>query len=156
MPAAKKPIQPEKIEEAIVPPAPVEPVAAVPLPPVAAYGLDKPGMVQVIAIMTLVNGILNILWGGAATLGMIAGIATICLAPFTILPLVLGIFEIVYAAKLMYNPPQPVQPSQAIAIMEICCILVGNVISLVVGILALVFYNDPAVKTYFAKINGQL
>lgn len=163
MPATKKTDQPEIVEEAIVRPAspaataPVPPAPVAPIPPAASpYGVVKPGMVQAIAIMTLVNGILNIFWGGAATLGMIAGIATICLAPFTILPLVLGIFEILYAAKLMSNPPQPVQPSQAIAIMEICCILVGNVISLVVGILALVFYSDPAVKAYFARINGRM
>ncbi len=115
---------------------------------------QKPGMVQSIAIMTLINGILNILWGGGAAIGLTAGIVTICLVPFALLPIALGIFEIIYAAKLLANPPQPVQPSQAIAIMEICCILFANVISLVVGILALVFYNDVTVKAYFAKLNG--
>jgi hypothetical protein len=29
----------------------------------------------------------------------------------------------------------------------------GNVISLVIGILALVIFNDEAVKAFFAKIN---
>jgi len=114
----------------------------------------KPGMVQAIAIMTLVNGILNIIWGGGAAIGLTIGIVTICLVPFALLPIALGIFEIIYAAKLLANPPQPVQPSQAIAIMEICCILFANVISLVVGILALVFYNNVDVKAYFAKLNG--
>jgi hypothetical protein len=120
--------------------------------------LRKPGLVQAVAVLTLFSGILNILWGaGMATL-MTFGIVTLCLVPivlmFGILPFVLGIFEIIYAAKLLANPPQPVQPSQAIAIMEICCILFANVISLVVGILALVFYNDADVKAYFAKLNG--
>jgi hypothetical protein len=115
---------------------------------------QKPSLVQAIAIMTLVNGILNILWGGGAALGLTIGIVTICLVPFALLPIALGIFEIIYAVKLLANPPQPVQPSQAIAIMEICCILFANVISLVVGILALVFYNDVTVKAYFAKLNG--
>lgn len=116
--------------------------------------LQKPGMVQAIAIMTLVNGILNILWGGGAAIGFTAGIVTICLVPFALLPILLGIFEIIYAAKLLAEPPQPVQPAQTIAIMEICCILFANVISLIVGILALVFYNDPTVKAYFATLNG--
>ncbi|MCX7608753.1 MAG: hypothetical protein N2049_06010 [Anaerolineales bacterium] len=115
----------------------------------------KPGLVQAIAIMTLVNGVLNILWGATTTFGMIAGLVTLCIVPLTILPLILGIFEILYAVKLLADPPQPVRPSQTIAILEICCIVVGNVISLVIGILALVFYNDPAVKTYFARINEQ-
>jgi hypothetical protein len=66
---------------------------------------------------------------------------------------VLGIFEIVYAARLLSNPPKPTQPSQAIAILEICCILFGNVVPLVIGILALVFYNQPEVQDYFAKLN---
>ena len=106
--------------------------------------------------MTLVNGILNILWGLGATGSIVLGtfgIGLLC-APVTILPLILGVFEIIYATKLLANPPQPVRPSQAIAILEICCILAGNVISLVIGILALVFYNDDAVKTYFAGFNA--
>ena len=67
---------------------------------------------------------------------------------------ILGIFEIIYALKLLSNPPQPVRPSTTIAILEILCVLAGNVFSMIVGILALVFYNDPQVKEYFAKLNG--
>lgn len=117
---------------------------------------QQPGMVTALTIMTLVNGILNIMWSLGVTLGIVLGtfgIGLLC-APITLLPGVLGIFEILYAAKLLANPPQPVKPSQTIAILEICCIVAGNVISLVVGILALVFYSDTAVKAYFARING--
>lgn len=116
--------------------------------------IQKPGLVQAIAIMTLVNGILNILWGFTFAIGLTIGVVTLCLVPFTFLPVLLGIFEIIYAAKLLGNPPQPVQPSQAIAVLEICCFLFFNAISLIVGILALVFYNDARVKAYFATING--
>jgi hypothetical protein len=129
-------------------------------PPPASYPAptyqQKPGMVQAIAIMTLINGILNILAAFAITASIVLGTIGfgICCSPLTILPGVLGIFEIIYATKLLANPPRPVQPSQTIAILEICCILSGNVISLVVGILALVFYGDPAVKEYFARINS--
>ncbi|PJH75289.1 MAG: hypothetical protein CO064_07445 [Anaerolineae bacterium CG_4_9_14_0_8_um_filter_58_9] len=114
-------------------------------------------MVQAIAIMTLVNGILNILYSLSLTGGIVLGtigVGLLC-APITILPAVLGIFEILYATKILPNPPQPVQPSQTIAILEIVCIIFGNVISVVVGILTLVFYNDPAVRAYFAQINKQ-
>jgi hypothetical protein len=117
---------------------------------------EKPGMVTAIAIMTLVNGILNIFWGLGLTAAVVFGtlfIGIIC-APITILPSVLGIFEVIYALKLLNNPPQPVQPSQAIAILEIVCILAGNVLSAVVGILVLVFYNDPQVKAYFEMLNS--
>ncbi|MGZ9235328.1 MAG: hypothetical protein ACXW4E_07375, partial [Anaerolineales bacterium] len=70
------------------------------------------------------------------------------------LPTLLGVFEIIYAAKLMSNPPQTVQPSTTIAILEILSALVGNFFSVVVGILALVFYNDVTVRDYFARLNG--
>ena len=115
---------------------------------------QKPGLVQTIAIMTLVNGILNILWGLTLAIALTAGIVTLCLVPFSFLPVVLGIFEIVYASQLLGTQPKPVKPSLAIAILEICCILFFNAISLIVGILALIFYNDARVKEYFAALNG--
>ena len=119
------------------------------------YG-ENPGLVKTIAVLTLVNGIFNILWGLGITAGIVLGtffIGLIC-APITILPAILGIFEMVYALKLLSNPPQPVQPSTAIAIMEILCVVTGNVFSMIVGILVLVFYNDPQVKEFFARLNG--
>ncbi len=118
---------------------------------------QKPGMVTALSIMTLVNGILNILYGLGVTVSVVVGtfgIGLLFCAPFTILPAVLGIFEIIYAAKLLPDPPQPVRPNQTIAILEICCIIAGGFISAVVGIVALVFYNDPGVRAYFARING--
>ncbi|MCK6540124.1 MAG: hypothetical protein L6Q26_08695, partial [Anaerolineales bacterium] len=39
---------------------------------------------------------------------------------------------------------------------EIAAVLAGNVFSMAVGILALVFYNDAEVKNYFARLNGPL
>ena len=117
------------------------------------YG-DSPGLVKTIAVMTLVNGIVNIFWGLIATAVVVPTIILACLAVFTILPTILGVFEIIYALKLLNNPPQPVQPSTTIAILEILCVLTGNVFSMIVGILSLVFYNDLQVKEYFARLNG--
>jgi hypothetical protein len=115
---------------------------------------ESPSLVKTIAVMTLINGIINIFWGLVATVSVMASVILICLAPLAILPTVLGIFEIIYAAKLLTDPPQPVQPSTTIAILEILCILTFNVLSMIVGILSLVFYNDPQVKEYFARLNG--
>jgi len=137
-----------------VPPAPVMPY--IPPQPLPA-GSGKPGMVQTIAIMTLINGILNILYGLSVTAAIVLGtffVGIFC-APVTILPVVLGIFEIIYGAKLLANPPKPVKPSQAIAILEIIAVVSGNVVSAVVGILALIFYGDANVKAYFARLNRQ-
>ena len=115
---------------------------------------QKPTLVNAIAWMTLASGIVNIVWGLAASVTVLATIVGVVCIPITILPTVLGIFEILYAAKLLSNPPQPVAPSTNIAVFEIACILVGNVFAMVVGILALVFYNDQIVRDYFARLNG--
>jgi hypothetical protein len=119
---------------------------------------QKPTLINVIAWSTLASGIINVLWGiglSATVVLSTIGFGLIC-TPVTILPTVLGIFEILYAAKLLSNPPQPVRPSQTIAILEIVCLLAGNLFSMVVGILSLVFYNDQIVKDYFARLNGTL
>lgn len=113
----------------------------------------KPSLIMVIGLMTLVNGIFNIIWGISIIVGT-GFLAFICAAPIPLFPIILGGFEIAYAIKLLANPPQPVQPSQAIAIWEIIAIFVGNVFSLIVGILALVFYNDTVVRDYFAQLNN--
>jgi hypothetical protein len=118
----------------------------------------KPTLVNVIAWMTLVSGIVNLFWGLGFSLTVILGsfgIGILCLW-FTILPTILGVFEIIYAAKLMSNPPQAIQPSTTLAILEIVCIVAFNLFSVVVGILALVFYNDITVRDYFAQLNGTL
>jgi len=127
----------------------------VPVPPPVST-VEKPGMVTAPGVLTLVSGIINILTGLGLTTGIVLGtlgIGLLC-APVSLLPAVLGIFELLYAIKVLANPPVPVQFSQTIAILEILCILFGNVIALVVGILALVFYSDAQVRAYFARINA--
>ncbi len=119
--------------------------------------VTKPGMVTALGVMTLVSGIVNILTGLGITVATVLGtlgIGLLC-APITFLPAILGIFEVLYALKILANPPVPVQFSQTIAILEILCIVFGNAIALIVGILALVFYNDVTVKNYFDRINAQ-
>ena len=116
----------------------------------------KPTLVHVIAWTTLASGITNIFWGFVASGTALATIVGVVCLPLTILPTILGVFELIYAAKLFSNPAQPVKPSTNIAVFEIACLLVGNVFSMVVGILSLVFYNDTIVKDYFARLNGIL
>ncbi|NOH04148.1 MAG: hypothetical protein HND47_20330 [Chloroflexi bacterium] len=116
---------------------------------------EKPGLVTAIALMTLVSGIINLFWGfvaSATALGTIVGV--ICL-PVTILPTILGVFEIIYSAKLLSAQPQPVQPSPSIAVFEILMVVYANVFSLIAGILVLIFYNDLTVKDYFARLNSK-
>jgi hypothetical protein len=116
----------------------------------------KPTLIHVIAWTTLASGIVNLFWGFAASGTALATIVGAICLPLTILPTILGVFELIYAAKLFSNPPQDVKPSTNIAIFEVACVLAGNLFAMAVGILALVFYNDPIVKEYFSRMNGTL
>lgn len=126
--------------------------------PQRAYNLaSKPDRVTAIIILTLVSGGTNIFLALAGTSALVLGtlgIGLICCAPLTLLPGLLGIFEVIYAFKLMAYPPKPVRPDQTIAALEICCILFGNVISLIAGIVAIIFYSEPDVRAYFDRINA--
>lgn len=115
---------------------------------------QRPSLINLIAAMTLVSGIVNVFWGMIASHSAISTVVGILCVPITILPAILGVVEIVYAARLFGGPAQPARPSTGIAALEIACILAGNAFSMVVGILALVFYNDLIVKRYFDEING--
>ena len=119
------------------------------------YIEQKPGLVTAIALMTLVSGIINLFWGFVASATALSTIVFVICLPITIMPTILGIFEIIYAAKLLSAQPQPVQPSTSIAVLEILTFLLGNIFSMVAGILALIFYNDLTVKEYFARINSK-
>lgn len=112
-----------------------------------AVETKKPGMVQAIAIMHLVNGILNIL----CALGWFITIIGI---PLAIYCLIVGIMELVSAPKLLADPIKVDDPPRRIAVMEIINIISGSVNSLIVGILSLIFYNDETVKAYFASRKG--
>lgn len=114
---------------------------------------NKPSEVQTLGILTLISGIINILAGLGLTATVVIGtigIGLICV-PLTILPTIFGVFEILYAAKLLGEDAQSAGPSQSIAIVEIAMILFGNVISMAVGIVALVIYNNPNVRGYFGR-----
>ena len=117
---------------------------------------QKPALVNVIAWTTLASGIVNIGWGIIASATALLTIVGICCTPLTILPAILGIFEIIYAAKLLSTPPHVVRPATNLAVLEIVCVLSGNIFTMIVGILSLIFYNDPTVKDFFARLNGDL
>ena len=125
--------------------------------------MAKPDKIQLISIISLVNGILNILYGIALIIGFLTfGISTlgiglifgIICCPLSIAPIILGIFEVVYASKLISNPPKPVRPAKTIAILDIVSITFGNVLSMAAGIVLLVLYNDPEVQYWFDELNN--
>jgi len=114
----------------------------------------KPGKVQAIAIMTLVGGILATLFGAGGLLYVaIVGLATFgigCLfAVFPVYWIVAGILCIVQGSKLMGKNPELVYPkTKNTAILQIVCIICCDWINMTLGIITLVFLNDPQVRAY--------
>lgn len=122
----------------------------------AAYIPRKPGALTAVGIMTVLNGLFNIAYGLVLTFGFAITIVGLICTPLTILPTILGIFETIYGIRLLKNPlERGTRPSQALAIWQIIAVVTGNLFSPVVGILALVFYNDDKVTAYFAEINNR-
>lgn len=112
----------------------------------------KPGQLQSVAIMCMIDGVLNILYGISLAIGLL--FATIICFPLGIYPVILGILEINYATKLMAEPARVNTPAQYLAIMQICNVLFGDVVSLIIGIISLVFYSDPQVRNYFGALGS--
>ena len=120
----------------------------------------RPGKATAMGVMILISGIINILWGltlaVVATINAVVGALLIyglfCIPGICVglLQIPLGIFEIIHGAQLLGQPPKT-KPSRAIAIMEIICIIAGNIYAVIVGILVLVFANDQEVNSYFPQ-----
>ena len=111
----------------------------------------KSQKVQVIAVLMLINGIINVLIGLGLAAGLALSVVLICCSPVGLLPMALGIFELIYAIRLLGSGTEPPAYAtvQVIAILEIVAILAGNFISLVIGIVNLVMLNDPEVRPSF-------
>jgi hypothetical protein len=120
------------------------PVSATPNQP-------KSPKTQTIGILMLISGIMNILVGIGGGLGFLLSIILACCSPIFLLPIALGAAEIYYSTKLLSSSGEKVAFAhvQIIAIVEICTILVGNFISMVLGIINLVLLNDPETKASF-------
>jgi hypothetical protein len=106
---------------------------------------------QTVGILMLISGLLNLLVAIGGGLGFILSIVLACCSPVFLLPAVLGGFEIYYSTKLLSSSGEkiPFANVQIIAILEICTILVGNVISMILGIVNLVLLNEPETKASF-------
>ncbi len=148
------------------PPAP----APAPSPAMGAAVPEKPGLVQAIGVMALIDGILNVLYAMVGPIVIATGLlgsvvasiglcapGLICLPGLVlyIYPLVLGILEILYGARLLSDPPRTRRPAQYLAILQIINVLFLQVLSVVAGILSLIWYNDEGVRAYFAWLEGR-
>jgi predicted Zn finger-like uncharacterized protein len=109
---------------------------------------EKPSKVQAIGVMTLVGGILATLLGVGLTLG---GFPVCCFWPGTYFSLVMGIMAIVKGADLLGANAHRSKPPMAVAVMQIINGVNGDFVNLTMGIITLVFLNDPEVKRYFRR-----
>jgi hypothetical protein len=103
----------------------------------------KPGKVQAIAIMTLVGGILALVYG------VILLLSTLFLWPPAYYGIVLGIMATIKGSKLIGQQGHLQTAPKAIAIMQIVNILNCDVPNVVMGILTLIFLNEPEVRAYY-------
>jgi len=113
---------------------------------------NKPGNVQLIGIIMITSGVLNVLAGGGIALAVVLGtffIGLICL-PFLLIPIGIGVWEIVTGVNVVNG--RAARNIQLVAGFEIASILWANVLSMVAGILVLVFYGDAETKAYFEAL----
>jgi len=107
-------------------------------------GPDKPSKVQAIAIMVLVGGILAAIEGGCLALSCYG-----LLWPGTYYSLVIGIMAIVEGTKLLGPEGHWRPPPKLFAILLVVNILNANIADCVMGIVSLVFLNEPEVQDYY-------
>lgn len=103
-----------------------------------------PGKVQAIAIMTLVGGIFGILMGLA--------LAVTCYGliwPGTYYSFVMGIMAVIKGSALLGQNAREESAPKTTAIMQIVNIINCDFTNCVMGILILVFLNEPEVRRYF-------
>ncbi len=103
----------------------------------------KPGQVQAIAIMMLVGGILGLINALA-----IAAVS-VCLWPGVYYAIVVCILLIIRASNML--GPDDKGPPRTLAILQIICIVNGDIPNLVLGIISIILLNDPTVSEYYRK-----
>jgi hypothetical protein len=119
--------------------------------PITTTPQSKPSKVQMIGVLMIISGAVNI------SMGLALSVILICCAPVGALPLALGIFEIVNGIRLISSGQEPVDPQtlQTIAILEVVTILGSNAVSFIIGIVNLVLLSDNEVTAYFRASGGK-
>lgn len=117
----------------------------------------RPSTFTAVAIMVLVSGVLNLIAAMSSLIWVLTvAVATFGLGCFLIVVpvyfLVLGIFEVKLATRLMPDPPTIREIPQHVPIMEILCILFCNPVPPVVGILTLILSKDEQFQAYLRQM----
>ena len=127
--------------------------------------IEKPGKATAIAINTLVGGILALLLGiGGIFSYFLFVLGTIgfglCMFPIILLPiysLVFGVMALIKGIQLLGSDPIPAyETAKTTSVMQIVNIICGDGINTTLGILNLVFLNDPEVKEWVRSQGGKI
>ncbi len=110
---------------------------------------QRPGKVQAIAIMTLIGGILAALVALNWLIADASSMGICCLWPGQYYTIVLAILAIIKGSQLLGQDAHRQAPPKGIAIMMIVDIINFDIPNLVMGIIILVFCNDPEVERFF-------
>ena len=110
----------------------------------------KPGKLTAIAVMTLVGGIIAVVLGVGEAIGVVASLCIPCfLIPGSIVSFLSGIFMIIQGGLLLSeNPATHIPRTRITATLQIVCIISGDVINLILGILNHIFLSDKKVTAY--------
>mgnify|MGYP007059575169 CR=1 FL=1 len=111
--------------------------------------MSKPGRVQLIAIIYLVDAFLNIGWGVTIILGLFSSVIGFLCFPLGFYPMAVGMLEFVYAIMLLGDPVRLDKAPYMVSVLQLTTLVVLDPIGLVLGVFTLLLYNSRKVKEYF-------
>ena len=124
-------------------------------PPVHAP--TRPGKFQAVAVITLVGGIVSLLWTLIVIWASLASLFfACCFIPSGLYSLIAGILITVQGIRLLGRNAGGILPRTASsATLLIMCILALNPICLVLGTINHLLLNDPVVREYLTAHTGK-
>jgi hypothetical protein len=115
-------------------------------PPPGSGVYVQPDKVKLIAILTLIGGVIALLFGIGWTCTCIG-----IVVPPGAYSWVVGIMAIIKAAHLLTATPGSQTSPQTIAIMQIINIVCADVFNLAIGIVTLILLADPEVQAFYRR-----
>jgi len=107
--------------------------------------MDAPQEYKTSGIFMLISGIMTVM----VSLGLVFGLIWICVGVFWVLTLAAGIFEIVIGVGVMNG--QPKANAKTVSIIGIvAALLCGNIVGMVMEIMAVVNLGKPEVANWLA------